>query len=664
MAPAAALPLPGQPDPRYGTFPAADVSAPATPSTSSPAPPPRAARWGPGRPRLACLDATPLADLGRLWPLLAVVALVVVAILTEGWWQRPAAPARAPQRKEEPAQFTEAAVFVSRSLRWQEVSYGGCDEAKATACVMFNDSLQVSGWSELWVRAVPHEPSYASYRRSMFAAGYAEGAVTHRRIYEHYWNTLETFFPNRVVPPKLARFFADNLVWLRQEVAHRTTPKTSQSGPPPQYWQVVGGILAQFDGLVAGYQDFASPQEWLSEAELFLLNADGDLIDLVPAVNGTVRHKRHATQATQRSHMPYQEAVKSLRCSALIRLTSDRQDLLWGHTTWDEYSAMNRIFKHYDLPIPLDAVPSDSWARGATQRQVSFSSSPGYLTSADDWYLLDSRLAVMETTNGMYRPGLYALITPKSILAWMRAYAANVLASSATQWAQLFSMLNSGTYNNQWMVLDLAQFAPGVGLQEGGLIVVEQTPGLLEVADMTSIVNQRGYWASYNIPYFDSVYKRSGFQEMHLARKHDDSWSHNHCARARIFAERAPQVESLADLKKLLRYNDWRVDPLCRGHPSNGIAARYDLEKSRHLFALEGGIDTKVTSAMMAAQLETWAINGPTAQHNPVFAWPAVAPEVAVPHRGQPAVFNFSFVSVRPRAFHAAAAENTTSPGN
>lgn len=37
---------------------------------------------------------------------------------------------------------------------------------------------------------------------------------------------------------------------------------------------------AQFDGLVAGYQDFASPQEWLSEAELFLLNADGDLIDL------------------------------------------------------------------------------------------------------------------------------------------------------------------------------------------------------------------------------------------------------------------------------------------------------------------------------------------------------------------------------------------------
>lgn len=58
-----------------------------------------------------------------------------------------------------------------------------------------------------------------------------------------------------------------------------------------------------------------------------------------------------------------------------------------------------------------------------------------------------------------------------------------------------------------------------------GALPPEQTPGLLEVADMTSIVNQRGYWASYNIPYFDSVYKRSGFQEMHLARKHDDSWS-------------------------------------------------------------------------------------------------------------------------------------------
>eukprot|EP00668_Euglena_longa_P046986 GGOE01062753.1.p1 GENE.GGOE01062753.1~~GGOE01062753.1.p1 ORF type:complete len:653 (-),score=146.74 GGOE01062753.1:677-2608(-) len=623
---------PDETDLLYGTFEGVGSPHNASPPYEQPAPSPSAKCYFVWR------NAALEAQLRRHWPLLAVGALFIFAAFTHEWWRRPniRAPADEEAEQEATPKFTEAAVFVSQGLDWQRVSYGGCDEAKASACVMFNDSMLLSGWSELWIRAVPHGQSYASYRRSMFAAGYAEGSVTHDRIHEHFWNTLETFFPDRVVPQKVAEFIADNLAWVRGQVAAHTAPQA----PSSQYWQMVGGILAQFDGLVAGYQEFASRDQWLSELDLFLLNADGDLIDLIPAVNSTLQPKRVKRQ----SHLSYQEAVRSLRCSALIRLTTDRRDLLWGHTTWDQYSAMNRIYKHYDFPLPP--------AAGSAQRQVSFSSSPGYLTSADDWYLLDSQLAVMETTNGMYCHDLYALITPKSLLAWMRAYAANVLASSAPDWAQLFSAHNSGTYNNQWMVLDLSRFVVGTGLQEGGFVVVEQTPGWLDLADMTHTLNERGFWASYNIPYFDSIYKRSGFQEMRVTHRKDKSWSHRSCARAQIFAQRAPTVESLADLRGLLRYNDWRVDPLCRGRPSNGIAARYDLERDGKLFALEGGIDTKVTSASLAARMECWAVSGPTTQHNPAFDWRRVAPVAGVPHRGQPKLFNFSFVAMRPRAFH------------
>ncbi len=31
--------------------------------------------------------------------------------------------------------------------------------------------------------------------------------------------------------------------------------------------------------------------------------------------------------------------------------------------------------------------------------------------------------------------------------------------------------------------------------------------------------------------------------------------------------------------------------PLCEGHPSNGISARYDLEADPNWFSLEGGIE-------------------------------------------------------------------------
>ena len=53
---------------------------------------------------------------------------------------------------------------------------------------------------------------------------------------------------------------------------------------------------------------------------------------------------------------------------------------------------------------------------------------------------------------------------------------ANRLASTAGEWSNLFVMYNSGTYNNQWMVVDYNKFTPGQELEQGLLYVVEQIP--------------------------------------------------------------------------------------------------------------------------------------------------------------------------------------------
>ena len=52
----------------------------------------------------------------------------------------------------------------------------------------------------------------------------------------------------------------------------------------------------------------------------------------------------------------------------------------------------------------------------------------------------------------------------------------------------------------QWMVLDYNKFIPGQPLIPGTLWILEQLPGMVEMADLTEHLNENGYWASYNLP--------------------------------------------------------------------------------------------------------------------------------------------------------------------
>ena len=72
---------------------------------------------------------------------------------------------------------------------------------------------------------------------------------------------------------------------------------------------------------------------------------------------------------------------------------------------------MVRIYKHYDFAL---ASPHHKL------RRTSFSSYPGELSSDDDFYLMDTGLALLQTTNDILDPELYKLLTPKSVLNWQR----------------------------------------------------------------------------------------------------------------------------------------------------------------------------------------------------------------------------------------------------
>lgn len=55
-------------------------------------------------------------------------------------------------------------------------------------------------------------------------------------------------------------------------------------------------------------------------------------------------------------------------------------------------------------------------------------------------------------------------------------------------------LCGAGTYNNQYIIVDLNKFKPGSELQPGLLTIVEQMPGLVMSGDLTQVRTDPGCW--------------------------------------------------------------------------------------------------------------------------------------------------------------------------
>src|SRR5688572_30345440 len=97
-----------------------------------------------------------------------------------------------------------------------------------------------------------------------------------------------------------------------------------------------------------------------------------------------------------------------------------------GHTTWIFYSMLVRIFKHINTPF-MNSVSTTS----------SFSSYPGQIASADDFYV-NSNLIVMETSNSIFNTTLYNQVIPQNLLSWQRTTLANRLSMGGKAWSEIF----------------------------------------------------------------------------------------------------------------------------------------------------------------------------------------------------------------------------------
>ena len=120
-------------------------------------------------------------------------------------------------------------------------------------------------------------------------------------------------------------------------------------------------------------------------------------------------------------------------------------------------------------------------------------------------------------------------------------------------------------------------------------------------------LNSHGYYGSYNIAFFDDVYEMGGPAE--LFKKYGKDYSYSQCPRAQIFARDVGKVQSERSFRALLRYNDFKHDPLsrCPGIPgytgSYAIGCRNDLNDPNGTYPRPGlgqrnhaATDAKITS--------------------------------------------------------------------
>ena len=145
---------------------------------------------------------------------------------------------------------------------------------------------------------------------------------------------------------------------------------------------------------------------------------------------------------------------------------------------------------------------------------LQFSSYPGSLSSIDDYYQTSSGLIVIETTNNVANVTLYDYVIPQSVPTFVRVMMASRMASSGSEFNDIYRQHNSGTYNNQWMIVDNKQFTPGEPARAGTLWIVSQIPGLVMARDATDVLTGQGFWPSYNIPYFPELWKLLGYESL------------------------------------------------------------------------------------------------------------------------------------------------------
>lgn len=616
-------------------------------------------------------------------------------------------------------------------------------DRKLIARARYTKSLNQIGWSRLYVETFDN----TSAEIQSWAAGYLEGKICAPEILDFYKNLVGIHSKETTYLKDVFDYYKK----VEESIRYRTSKPVLSNvskGKELEYWISVAMIQAQTDGLLAGYNSIMISQP-LNFAQIYFINADGEVPELLSVFKfkkerrvlqeysfrenrssfdektnlRNVKNIKNSSSLTSGYRFKsedkfskeyllhyfgstdpdfiWEKLMSKSHCSAIIKVVKDEnfpyqiKDVLIGHTTWDSFSEMHRIFKNYKFSYTM-------YDNKRKNSNISFSSYPGTLTSTDDFYVLNKKIVVTETTLEMLDKTLYESKIPvaeEHVPNYIRISVANRLSNSGKEWTEIFRQNNGGTYNSQWMIFDFSHFGNSskgdeivhnlmekndnntkdsifskfsnskteqsnisddtisnyisnfnfnfkqasslkkeksiTNLPKGFFYLMEQIPGYIEIQDLSEVLLRRGFWASYNRPYFDKISKDAGYFDM-LSR-YGKTYSYEDNPRSRLINSRINSVKNFEDMKFIMQNNkNIQGDDYL-----NTISPRYDLTNRIELRRPAGGIDTKIVSFKSVSQQTVYAISGPSTQNGATpFSW---SNWIGEPHYGLPEHWNFGW---------------------
>ncbi|KAH9376843.1 hypothetical protein HPB48_009751 [Haemaphysalis longicornis] len=463
-----------------------------------------------------------------------------------------------------------------------------------------------------------------------YAAGAIEGYLSRELMNYHWENMFAHYCDDQVEYCAML----DTFIQMNLKYSLTQAEKLKNTDP---YWHMVNLQMGQLAGLsdIFDGNELNYTRRVTTFTKALHFSIVGDLIDLEDAFT--------------RIFNPY-SLNQVPPCSAFVKVVGKSKDIYMSHNTWSLYRSMLRIKKTY--AFPWHYRPSATGQRMVIPgHTITMSSYPGNLDSWDHFILTSAGLVLTDTSLPNDNIALWSQVNPENApLTWVRSNVANRLATSASEWANVFSTRNSGTYNNQWLIMDTKLFKPGRPIVNETLWILEQMPGIIRAEDISHLLRENEYWAGFNAAYNKDIFKISG--QPAIVEKYGDYFTYERSPRARIFRRDQGNVTDTESLMRLMRYNDYENDPLsrCNGTPSQNpvctIAARYDLLDPEGHYGIPdifyrpvGAIDVKFTNAKMTSSMEFIAISGPTNDQQPVFKWSTSGFNDS--HLGQPDTFNF-----------------------
>ena len=510
-----------------------------------------------------------------------------------------------------------------------------------------------TGWDKLYIKTFPDvNPLIQCY-----TTGFLEGVLSYKEIYSYYKNIHIFFYGEENYIGQIKNFYKtiDTNIKERIDTINKNNFKDEEE---ILHWSYITCLNAQINGLYKGYNSMADPDKQLDLWDFYFINSEGNFGDLkifMEISNTGFKSESAESFYTDENLMKYyntknideiwKKLMKNGHCSAIAKLVKDDNgsyDILAGHNTWSDYSEMMRTLKTVDMAF--EGKSSSNGRIGMNPRKINYSSYPGVLFSGDDFYELDSKVVILQTTLSVINKFIYTntIDIKEYIPEFMRLMIINYTSYTGKQWEENYKLYKNHMYITQWLVVDYnvlnrinedtkaaegeagtPNYTPqslGDKYQGSGLIImIEEVPTSILSEDVSKFFLDNTVIGSFNIAYFKQNQNLIGLD--HYRQINLMSRAYN--PRNYIMNILQKNVKNIEDFQSLIQYNGYHnSNPLVTDDPSysdanSGISSRgdYGYNPDYH-----GGIDYKVVNKDLVDKMSFYVYGGPTYLYNNQFS--------------------------------------------